>query len=254
MSGGSFGEMVDVPTPDGTADSYLARPTGDGPFPAVLFISDAFGLRDRIYEMAERVAAEGYVVLAPNIFYRSGRTPVFGPVDLSNDESRKAFFEKFGPIRASTLTPEAIRSSGGAYLDYLQDLDDVRPGHVAVTGYCMGGVLGWQIAADHPDRVAALGGWHTGNLVTDEPDSPHLRAGELKAEIVFGFADQDHSATAEQIATLEQAMSEAGLRYTSNVFKGAAHGYSMSDAAVYDEAAAERHFTELFALLDRTIA
>jgi carboxymethylenebutenolidase len=102
--------------------------------------------------------------------------------------------------------------------------------------------------------VAALGCFHAGRLVTDEPDSPHHSAGELAAEVYLGHADNDQSMNPENIATLEQSLTDAGVSYRSDLYEGAAHGYTMADTAAYDQAAAERHFAELFALLGRTIA
>jgi hypothetical protein len=139
---GMNSETIDVQTPDGTADCYLTRPSDDGPHPAVLLMIDAIGLRPRIEEMADRIARGGYVVLAPNVFY----------------------------------------------------------------------------------RVAALGGFHAGRMVTDD-GSPHLRAPSVTAEVYWGHADE-----------------------------GATHGYTMSDMAVFDEAACELHFQALGALLGRTLA
>jgi carboxymethylenebutenolidase len=241
---------VDVKTPGGVADAYLSRPDGDGPHPAVLLMMDAFGLRPRIAEMAERIAEQGYVVLAPNLFHRAGRTPVVALPDMSDPDQRARFMAAVRPLMGA-LDPERAASDGGAYLDHLAT---VAPGPVAITGYCMGGRFGWRVAAAHPDRVAALGAFHAGGLVTDAPDSPHLSAGEIAAELYLGFADQDRSMTAEQIAVLERALDDAGVRYRSETYEGASHGYTMSDTAAYDEAAAERHFAELFALLERTVS
>jgi carboxymethylenebutenolidase len=235
-----------VTTADGVADAYLTRPEGDAPHPAVLFIMDAIGLRPRIEEMADRIAAQGYLVLAPNVFYRAGRAPVTALPDFTVD--RAGFMEAVRPL-VEQLTPERIASDGAAFLDHLAG---VAPGPVAITGYCMGGRVGWRIAAAHPDRVVALGSFHAGGLATDAPASPHLSAGDLKAELYFGHADQDPSMTAEQIAVLERALDDAGARYRSELYEGAKHGYTMADTAAYDEAACERHFTELFALLDRS--
>jgi len=117
----------------------------------------------------------------------------------------------------------------------------------------MGGRVGWRIAAAHPDRVAALAAFHPGGLVTDAPDSPHRSAGDVKAELYFGFADQDPSMSADQIATLKRTLEESGARYRSEVYDGARHGFTMADQALYDEAAAERHFRELRALLERRL-
>jgi carboxymethylenebutenolidase len=240
---------VDVTTTDGLADAYLTRPDGDGAHPAVLLIMDAFGLRPRIEEMADRIAAQGYAVLAPNVFYRAGRAPVLALPDFTNPDGRAGFMDAVRPLMAQ-LTPDRLASDGAAYLQYLAA---IAPGPVAITGYCMGGRVGWRIAPPHADRVVALGSFHGGGLVTDAPDSPHLSARDLRAELYFGHADQDRSMTAEQIAVLERALDDAGARYRSELYEGATHGYTMADTAAYDEAACERHFAELFALLDRTL-
>jgi carboxymethylenebutenolidase len=244
------GEIVDITTQDGIADAYLARPDDDARHPGVLLLMDAFGLRPQIEGMADRIAARGYVVLAPNLFYRAGRAPVLPTEGIADPEQRGPLLERIMPL-VHGLTPELLAVDADAYLDALEQ---AAPGPVAITGYCMGGRVGWQIAAAHPDRVAALGAFHTGGLVTDAEDSPHRSAGELGAELYLGFADNDRSMTAENIATLEHALDDAGVRYRSELYHDAAHGYTMADTPVYDEAAAERHFTELFALLDRSVA
>ena len=242
-------EPVEVTTPDGVADAYLARPD-DQPRPGVLFIMDAFGLRPAIAEMADRIAADGYVVLAPNVLYRAGRAPVLPVPDMADPEQRTSFLEAVRSLMGQ-LTPERLAADSAAYLDYLGEV--ASPGPVAITGYCMGGRVGWRIAAAHPDRVAALAAFHPGGLVTDAPDSPHRSAADVKAELYFGFADQDPSMSADQIATLKRTLEESGARYRSEVYDGARHGFTMADQALYDEAAAERHFRELRALLERRL-
>jgi carboxymethylenebutenolidase len=230
-------ETVEVVTPDGVADAYLARPD-ERRRRGVLFLMDAYGLRPTIEEMIARIAANGYVVLAPNLLYRAGRSGTL-----------PSGFDKLRPL-IQELTVERIATDGRAYLDYLADV--AEPGPVAMSGYCMGGRVGWRIAAAYPDRVAALAGFHVGGLVTDDPASPHRSADELRAEVYFGFADQDPSMTAEQIAVLEQALEEARVKSRSEVYEGAQHGYTMADLPAYDEAARERHFRELRAILERT--
>jgi carboxymethylenebutenolidase len=240
--------MIDVETPDGVADCYLARPAGGGPHPGVLFVIDAIGLRERIKEMADRIAGEGYVVLAPNAFYRAGRAPLWETPDLHDPEARGKFMQSLGPLLGA-LTPAAVAADGGAYLDKLGELAD---GPVGITGYCFGGRAGWTIAAAYPDRVAALGGFHTGRMVTDD-DSPHLLAPKVAAEVYWGHADHDGSMTPANIETLDRAMDDAGVRHTTELYEGAEHGYTMSDMGAYNEAACERHFAALFALLERAL-
>src|SRR3954470_6264516 len=143
------GETIDVTTPDGVADAYLARPD-DADHPAVLFVMDAYGLRPQIEQMADRIAEQGYVVLAPNVFYRASRSPVVSLEGIGDPERRSEVFGRVMPL-VQGLTTEQIVSDGAAYLDQL------GADRVAITGYCMGGRLGWRIAAAYPERVAALG-------------------------------------------------------------------------------------------------
>ncbi len=246
------GATIDITTRAGVADAYLARPDDDGGarHPGVLLLIDAFGLRPQIERMADRIAARGYVVLAPNVFYREVRGELLPGVDLKSPEHRGPAIEKVMPL-VRGLTPQLIAGDAEAYLDVLAQEAD---GPAALTGYCMGGRLGWAIAAAHAGRVAALGCFHTGGLVTDAENSPHLRAPEIEAELYFGHADNDRSMTPDNIATLDAALDAAGVRHRTELYEGAMHGYTMADTAAYDEAAAERHYDALFALLDRTVA
>jgi carboxymethylenebutenolidase len=242
---------VDVPTGDGTADAYLVRPEGAGPFPGVLLFMDAFGLRPRIAEMARTIAERGYVVLAPNLFHRFGRAPLVDLSGLGDEAQHAALFQQLNPMIRSLDRAVIARDTAG-YLDFLTGQPGVASGPVAITGYCMGGRNALLAIEAHPDRIAAAAAFHAGRLATDAPDSPHLGVGSVTGELYFGHADQDASMTAEQIATLEKALDAAGVTYTSEVYSGARHGYTQSDTPMYDERATERHWSALFALLDRT--
>jgi len=241
---------VDINGPGGVVDAYLTRPDDGERHRGVLLVMDAFGLRPRIEAMADRIAERGYAVLAPNLFYRAGRAPVLPFPDMTQEGARAEFFKSVRPLIAE-LTPEHASADGAAYLD---ELAEVADGPFAITGYCMGARLGWRIAGAHPDRVAALAGFHGGGLVSDDETSPHHSAGALRAEVYLGHADQDPSNSAEQIATLDAALAGAGVRHRSEVYAGADHGYTMADTPVYDEHACERHFGALFDILERTLA
>ena len=153
--------------------------------------------------------------------------------------------------RVDGLTPDLAESDAAAWLAALGE--HAGDGPVGVTGYCMGVRLAVRTAGWHPDRVRAVGGWHGGGLVTAGPDSPHHAIAASRAEFAFGHADHDRSMPPEAVAALGEALSAAGRPHTNEVYEGAAHGYTMADTSVYDEAAAERHFAELRALLDRTL-
>src|SRR5664280_2800335 len=214
-------QMIEIETTDGVADAYLAKPDDGSPHPGVLFLMDAFGLRSQIEHMSDRVAARGYVVLAPNLFYRAGKDPAGEMPDMSAAGARDAFMQRLLPLMAA-LTAEAVESDADAYL---RRLEADSGGPIALTGYCMGAPVGLHIVEMHPTRVVALGGFHGGRLVTDAPDSPHRSVGSIQAELYLAFADNDQSMTPENIAELERALDEAGVEYRAEVYEGAAHGY-----------------------------
>jgi carboxymethylenebutenolidase len=244
--------LIEIPVPGGIAEAYVAHPpSGDGP--GVLFFMDAIGVRPQIAEMCDRIASWGYVVLAPNVFYRDGTVEEIRPkADLREPGEREAFFATVMP-HVHALTPDKAEPDIAAYLEALRGLDGVSDGPVGTTGYCMGARLAVRAANLHPDDVAAAAGFHGGGLVTDDPTSPHRGLGNASAEFVFGHADNDRSMPAEAVAELQRALEDAGLAATNEIYAGAAHGYSMADTSMYDASATERMFTELEELLDRTL-
>jgi carboxymethylenebutenolidase len=245
-------QTVDITTQDGVADAYLVRPDGAGPRPAVLLFQDAFGLRPRLHEMADRIAEQGYVVLVPNLFYRAGRAPLFDLSGLGDAEKRGQMFEAIGPLMKE-LTAEVITRDTGAYLDFLDGLPEVAAGGEAIVGYCMGGRSALTVMAAYPERIKVLGSFHAGHVVTDAPDSPHRGIVNITGEVYFGHADNDGSMTAENIAVLEKTLDDAGVAYTSELYEGSPHGWTMADTAMYHEPGEKRHWEALFALLERTL-
>ncbi|MEV5516302.1 dienelactone hydrolase family protein [Streptomyces flaveolus] len=246
------GNVVDIPTDDGTADAYLAHPGDGNARPAVLLYMDAFGLRPQLRAMADRLAGEGYTVLVPNVFYRHGRAPVVELPEFIDPGARPEIFQHLGPIMKS-LTPDRAMRDADACLRWLADCASVADGPVGVTGYCMGAALALRTAGTYPDRVAAAAGFHGGNLATEGPQSPHLVAGNVTAELYFGHADRDPGMPAEQQERLEAALTGAGVRHRCEVYAGAHHGYTQADTAAYDPEATERHWQELLGLLKRNL-
>ena len=246
--------VIEIPAADGTAEALVARPsTGEGPFPGVILYMDAFGLRPRILDMAQRIADWGYVVLAPNVFYREGTASELAPAeDMTTPEGREAAGAAAFP-RVGRLTADKALPDIDAWVAALGKLDGVAPGPIGVTGYCMGARLAVRTATAHPDAVAACGGFHGGGLATDEPDSPHLGLGNARARFVFGHADHDRSMDADAVARLGAALDGAGLDASNEVYAGAPHGYSMADTSAFHPEATERHFRELRELLDGTL-
>ena len=244
---------VDITTDDGVCDAYLSQPDSPGPHPAVLFWPDAIGVRQRLHDMADKIASWGYMVLLPNIFYRSGGGPLIENLsELLQQEDRAKLFAALGPVISKFKPADGVRDAE-FYLDFLAAQPSVAPGPVGLTGYCMGAGMALRTAGAYPDRVAAAGGFHGGNLITEAPDSPHLSAKTCRAELYFGHADNDQSMPPEQQASLAAALQEAGVTFRAEVYEGALHGYSMADTRVYNEAGEQRHWAALNELLARVL-
>ena len=241
---------IEIPVPGGSAEAYVAGPD-DRTAPGVLFYMDAFGLRPQLRSMSDRLAGEGYTVLVPNLFYRHGPAPVVELPEFIEASAREGIFEKLRPL-GQTLPPAVAMRDAGAYLRWLAGNPHVADGPVALTGYCFGARLSLLTAGTYPERVAAAAGFHSAPLATDDPDSPHLVAHRVTAELYFGHADNDPSMPVEQQKRLLDALGSAGVRHRCEVYEGAAHGFTMADISVYDPEADARHWAALLDLLRRT--
>jgi carboxymethylenebutenolidase len=242
-------EDLDIQTSDGIADSVIFAPAREGRWPGVVMLTDIGGLREAHREMARQLAGVGYTVLMPNIFYRSGRPPIFTfKVDFSEERTRTRAAELRAP-----LTPEAIERDASAYVDALLAHPNLFPGPLGVIGYCASGSIAMRIAAARPDAIVVAASLHGGGLYTDAPTSPHRLLSHIKARLYFGHADQDRSMPAEAIERLDRALAAWGGSYESEIYEGAAHGWTIPDTAVYNPPQAERAFAKLTELLGATL-
>ncbi len=240
---------IDIETRDGHCRSYVYRPAGHGPWPAVLMYMDGIGIRPAMLEVGERLATYGYYVLLPDLFYRSGPyAPMDAKTVFADPEQRKVLMEKFFAL----ATPASIMSDTAAFLDYLAAEPDVRPGGIGTTGYCMGGLMSLTAAGTYPERVAVAASYHGGRLASDAPDSPHLLAPMMKARVYVAGAIDDRSFPDDMKERLERALTDAGVDHTIETFP-ARHGWVFRDTLAYDPAACERHWETLVALLGGTL-
>ena len=240
---------VQIETRDGICPSYVFRPNGEGPWPAVLVFMDGVGIRPAMLEVGERLATYGYFVLLPDLYYRSGPyEPMDARLVFSDPEKRKVLMEKF----FTHVSQANVMSDTRAFLDYLAAQPDVKPGGIGTTGYCLGGLMSLTAAGTYPDRIVATASYHGARLATDAPESPHRLASKIKSRVYVAGAIEDSSFTDEMKARLEAALTEAGVDHTIETYP-AKHGWVLRDTPVYDAAAAERHWRTLTALLDATL-
>lgn len=242
---------VEIKTPDGTADAALYYPEGKGSWPAVVVWPDVVSLRPVFRDMGRRLAAEGYVVLVPNLYYRAKKAPVVeGSFNFAVPEDRA----KLTPLRA-TVTPEGTDRDAVAYVAFLDALPQTnKKKKVGTQGYCMGGPLAFRTAAAVSSRVGAVASFHGGGLVTDAPTSPHLTLPQSKSEYLVCVADNDDKQDPTVKDKLKAALDAAKRPSKIEVYTGAAHGWTVKGSQVYDEAAAEKAWAELLAIYKRTLA
>ena len=238
---------VEVKTADGMCDAALYHPAGKGTWPAVLMWPDIFGLRPEFRAMGKRLAAEGYVVLVPNPFYRTHKAPVFEPgvpFDFNKAEDRAKLPPLVGP-----LTPDAVTRDATAFVAFLDDQKVTNKKKKAgVQGYCMGGPFTLRTAAALPDRIGAGGSFHGGSLVTAGADSPHLLADRIKAKYYFGIAGNDDEKQPDAKDKLKAAFDAAKNPAKIEVYAQSKHGWCVPGSAVYDQPNAEKAWGELLAL------
>jgi len=240
---------VEIRTKDGSCPSYVYRPAGSGPWPAVLVFMDGVGIRPAMLELAEKLAQHGYFVLLPDLYYRSGPyEPMNAQTVFSDPAQLQVLRTKFAPF----VTQPNIMSDTSAFLDFLAAQPDVKPGGIGVSGYCMGGLMALTAAGTYPDRIRAVASYHGARLATDAPESPHLLAPRMKARVYVAGASDDQSFPDDMKARLEEALTKAGVEHQIETYP-AKHGWVFQDTPVYDADAAERHWQTLLVLLDETL-
>ena len=242
-------QSLEIRTPDGVSDAILYRADDGRTQPGVIHLTDIGGIRPSHQKMARRLAEAGYTVLLPNVFYRTGKPPMFNFTPTMGEERTMKRFAEL----ASPMTPEATERDAAAYVDFLTAQKSVGGGRIGVVGHCFTGGMAMRAAAVRPERVGAAASFHGGGLYTNAPTSPHLVLSRVKGELYFGHAVNDQSMPADAIKKLEQALAAWGGKYQSETYDGALHGWTTPDAPVYNAAQAERAFEKLSALFARTL-
>ena len=239
----------DLRTSDGVMDCQSFTPAGQGPWPGAVFYMDALGIRPEMEAMAERLASNGYFVLLPNLFYRSGSFAPFDPAEVFKGGPER---NRLMAIMQATSTTRLMADTA-ACLEYLNGQPAVRGHDVGVTGYCFGGRTAMIAAGTFPERIAAAGIFHAGGLATNQPESPHLLAPKIRARLYIAVAAIDQMFSEEERERLREALGKAGVRFALEVYPHVAHGFCVRDVPVYNEAAGERHWTELLRLFRETL-
>ena len=236
-------EHIDIQTKDGAMNTFITRPDRDGPFPVIIFLMDAPGKREELHDMARRIATVGYYVMLPNLYYRQVREFVVGP------DTREIMFGYMNALGNGMVCEDV-----GVLLEHAAQEADASDGPVGTLGYCMSGPFSFSAAAAYPDRIKAAASLYGVRLCVDAPSSPHLRADKVQGELYFACAETDDWAPPEMIKELDEHLATAGVRYNIEWYPGTHHGFAFPGRGeIYNKAAAERHWSRLFALFARNL-
>ncbi|HWE55467.1 MAG TPA: dienelactone hydrolase family protein [Acidimicrobiales bacterium] len=233
--------FVEIETEAGTCTASLSQPDGSGPWPAVIMYPDAGGARDTIRGMGDKLAASGYLVLVPDVYYRVAAAD---RVDVSDAFTDSTVMGRVIAM-AQSYTADMLVEDTEAFVTYLDGHPEKKPGGVGTTGYCMGGRLSLLAAAHLGERISAAASFHGGNLATDDdPTSPHHRADAVRAQLYVGAAIEDPYFTDADRERLADALSTAGVTHTIETYQ-AHHGFAVPDNPTFDREASDRHWSAM---------
>jgi carboxymethylenebutenolidase len=229
---------TDIATADGAMNSFVVHPDEGGPSPVVLLYMDAPGKREELHDMARRIAAVGYLVVVPNLYYRRSRD--FWLTERTEAMMKVMFTHMDSLNRATTLVDTQ------ALLNFVDACPAANAKKVGAVGYCMSGPFVVWAANAHPSRLQCIAGIHSARMVTDQPDSPHLAVRQLQCDSYWGCAENDIWASAADVAQLEAGLKVAPGPSRLDWYPGTEHGFVFPLRAVYVKAAAEQHWQRLF--------
>ncbi len=235
-------QQVDITTPDGTMSTFIYHPETDGPHPVVLYLMDAPGIRPALKDMASRLATAGYYVMMPFLYYRNSPYREFGASD-EDMHDRREFMQS---VTRAGILPDAEAML--AYAEKDSNADTTKK--FGAVGFCMSGPLVLALAQRIPEKCGAVASVHGAWLVNDSEDSPHKHLDQIKAEVYFGWADNDPTATREELEIMKSALNEAGVNYTLDFFEDALHGYAPQGER-YHRIASEKHWEYVHSMFRR---
>lgn len=209
-------EMVEVP---GGMPAFVARPEG-GPRPAVLVIQEAFGLNGHIKDVTQRIAGEGYVALAPDLYWRGGKGRTVAYDDLGE------------AIRImQTLRDGEIVTDVGNAIAYLEKQPSVRADRIGITGFCMGGRVSYLVASELADKIRAAAPFYGGGIPID-------KTAKLKAPVLAFFGEKDAFIPLDFVEQLRGEAAKQKKQVEIVVYPGADHGFFCNERASYNAKAA----------------
>ena len=218
---------IEVPTAAGAMPAFIARPSGEAPAAAVLVIMEAFGLNAYIEDVARRIAAEGYVALAPDLYWRGGKGRA-----VRYDQLPEAI-----ALMQSLRDDEVVADVGGA-IAYLERQPFVRADRVGITGFCMGGRVTFLAACELPDKIKAAAPFYGGGI-------PIEKTAKLRAPLLAFFGEDDPFIPLDTVEALKAELARHKKQAEVVVYPKAPHGFFCNERDSYRPEAAREAWERL---------
>jgi len=230
-------EMESLATADGLMPAYVCRPAGAGPHSAVIVVMEAFGLNAHIKDVAERIAREGFVTIAPDLFYRFG-----SPIVPYEDVPRAiGYIQKFDDA--------VLMAELGVVIQDLKGRPDVRGDRIGITGFCVGGRIAFLTACRHAAAIKVAVPFYGGGIAADTPTAPINLADRIQCPVLCFFGETDKMIPMDQVRRVDETLKRLKKTAEVKVYKGAGHGFFCNDRASYDAVAAQNAWTTMRAWL-----
>jgi len=222
-------ERVTIPVGETSMPAYLSRPRADGKFPGVLVFQEIFGINHHIRSIADRVAAEGYVAVAPELFHRTAPG-----IELGYDSDGLA---RGVGLMQHVKPAETLADVTAAY-DWLRKRTDVGGRGVGAIGFCFGGHVTYRAACELP--IAAAASFYGGGIAGGMGPGPATveLTPKMRGRILCLFGENDGYIPMSAVETIRSALENAGVRHEVVVYPGVGHGFFCDERSDYDEKSA----------------
>ncbi|MGO9449458.1 MAG: dienelactone hydrolase family protein [Candidatus Binataceae bacterium] len=215
---------------------HLARPASGGPYPALVVVMEAFGLNDHIKAITSRFAAEGFVAISPNLYFRQSNNVV-------------AYNDLPGAFRLmGSLTDDQIVADMTTAINHLKTLKEVKPAFGTV-GFCMGGRVSFLTACRNGD-VKATAPYYGGGMVTSRQPNvnpPIAYVEGLKAPVLAFFGGKDAFIPIAEVDAFRDGLKKAGKPAEIVFYADADHGFMCDERPSYHPQHAKEAFAKTIA-------
>jgi carboxymethylenebutenolidase len=218
--------------------AYIAAPTEQSTYPAVLVFMEIFGVNGHIQDVTQRLAKEGYVAIAPDYYHRVAPNLDLDYSPASIEEGKKYKDE---------VTQEELLADAQAAIDYLKTLPNVNPkDKIGSIGFCFGGYVAYLVAT--LPEIAVTASFYGAGIAQDMPNKeepPVDKSEEIPGTMLCFFGDKDMSIPQEDIQMIENSLEMARVPHAVTVYPDADHGFFCDQRGSYNPEAAYSAWQEV---------